>query len=74
MILVMLQVTIVTKLQLNLFLEYCSGSSTTCPTNAFASSSTVCRASNGDCDIIGNALLLIPYDDNLFRKVYWIIN
>src|SRR5436189_152278 len=30
--------------------ETCTGSSTTCPANAFASASTVCRAAAGDCD------------------------
>src|SRR5438094_1237914 len=31
--------------------ETCTGTSSTCPANGFASSSTVCRAVAGDCDV-----------------------
>ena len=34
--------------------ETCSGTSTTCPANAFAPSTTVCRASAGACDVAEN--------------------
>jgi hypothetical protein len=34
--------------------ETCDGSSNTCPTDAFKSSSTVCRAAAGDCDAAEN--------------------
>src|SRR5205814_7543941 len=34
--------------------ETCTGTSSTCPANGFASSSTVCRAVAGDCDVAEN--------------------
>src|SRR6185295_17414856 len=34
--------------------ENCTGSSATCPADAFASSATVCRASVGTCDVTEN--------------------
>ena len=34
--------------------EHCSGSGAACPADAFAPSSTVCRAAAGDCDVAEN--------------------